>query len=151
LVVNRTIVICALLAWFALWGVLVAAAPWAISDGNRFFKGFVNEQFLQFMGVIVTITLASSANLYIELNKVEDRMGKAVFTNSKRDVRHSAYFLIGLLVASVVAVILKPLLDYGPRSQAGMNGVAITIIILSVTVLIDLTQAAFGLSLHGDD
>jgi hypothetical protein len=149
--VSRPIVICALFVWAALWAALVAAAPWTLSDYNRFFKGFVNEQFLSFMGVVVTITLASAGNLYIELNKIEDKAQRSVFVKSKRDVRHSAYFLISLLVAAIITVILKPLVICGERSQATMNGIAVTIIILSVTVLIDLTQAAFGLDPHGED
>ena len=148
---NRTIAICALLAWAAAWAALVAAAPWTISDQNRFLKGFVNEQFLSFMGVVVTITLASAANLYIELNKLEDKIGQQVFIKTKADVRTSAYFLIGTLIASIVTVIMKPLLDCGPRAEAGVNGVAITILILSIMVLIDLTQAAFNLDPHAGD
>lgn len=150
-VVNRTIAVCALIAWAALWLTLIAAAPWTLSDQNDFLKGFVNEEFLSFMGVVVTITLASAANLYIEMNKLEDRANRAVFIQSKRDVRHSAYFLIGTLVAAIVTVILKPLLDCGERSQAAVNGVAVTILIVSVMTLIDLTQTAFALDPHGED
>lgn len=148
---NRTVAICTLLGWAALWAVLVVATPWAISDQNKFFKGFVNEQFLGFMGVVVTITLASAANLYIELNKLEEKLDKQLFLNTKREVRTSAYFLIGALVAAILTVIMKPLFDCGARSEAIMNGCAITILILSILTLIDLTQAAFNLDPHAGD
>lgn len=148
---NRTIAICALLVWAATLVVLVAAAPWTISDANKFFKGFVNEQFLGFMGVVVTITLASAANINIELNKIEEKLGRTIFSRTKRDIKHSAFSLIGALISAIVLVILKPLFDSGERAQAIMNGLAVAIILASVLILIDLTQAAFGLELHGED
>lgn len=142
---DRTIAICALIAWAALYAALVACAPWTISDSNGFLKGFVNEEFLGFMGVVVTITLASAANLYIELNKLEEKLDESVFEKSKGDVRDSAYFLIGTLVASIVLVIVKPLLLTEERTMAVVNGLALTILLVAVMILIDLTQAAFSL------
>lgn len=142
---NKTIAICALLVWVALWIALTAAAPWTLSDRNSFLRGFVNEEFLGFMGVVVTITLASAANLYIELNRIEDQVDTSAFTKTKANVRHSAFALIGALVAALVLVVLKPLLLCGERSGALLNGAALTIIIVSILILIDLTQAAFHL------
>lgn len=142
---NRTIAICAIVCWAALSAALIAAAPWAISDSNEFLEGFVNEEFLGFMGVVVTITLASAANLFIELNKLEEKIDASVFTRSKAGVRHSAYSLIATLVASIILVIVKPLLACGERSAAAVNALAITILIIAIMILIDLTQAAFAL------
>ena len=147
---NRTIAICTLVGWAALYAALVACAPWTISDGNAFLKGFVNEEFLGFMGVVVTITLASAANLYIELNKLEDKLDEAAFQKSKSDVRHSAYALIGTLVAAILLVIVKPLLIENERTMAFINGVALTILLFAVMILIDLTQAAFSLDPRAD-
>jgi hypothetical protein len=134
-----------LIAWATAWTVIVVAAPWVLSDENRFFAGFVNYEFLTFMGVIVTITLASASNLFIELNKLEDRLDEAVFAKTKGHVKDSAFALIGALIAAIVLVILKPLLACSHRAEAGLNGVAVAILLFSVLVLIDLTQAAFGL------
>lgn len=135
-----------LLVWVGLWLALVAAAPWTISDRNSFLAGFVNHEFLSFMGVIVTISLASTANIFLELTRIEDRLQKAAFPKTKRDVRHSAYMLLWLLVASVVLVIIKPLGgSCGERSIAFFNGVAITIIIVSVLTLLDVTRTAFSM------
>lgn len=147
---NRTIAICSLIAWATIWIVVVVAAPWALSDKNAFLAGFVNEQFLSFMGVVVTITLASAANLYIELNKLEDKLDDAIFNGTKADVRHSAYMLIATLVASVVLVVVKPLVICGERSAAIVNGLGLTILLVAILILIDLTQAAFSLDPRAD-
>jgi hypothetical protein len=134
-----------MIAWTAIWLVIVVAAPWMLSDSNRFLSGFLDHEFLGFMGLIVTITLASSANLFIELNKFEDRLDLVVFPQTKRDVKAAAFCLIGALVCSVVIAVVKPLVINGERSQATANGIALTLIIFSILILIDLTQAAFNL------
>jgi hypothetical protein len=143
--VNRTVAVCTLIAWSAAWLVIVVAQPWVLSDSNKFLAGFLDHEFLGFMGVVVTITLASSANLFIELNKLEEKLELAAFPQSKRDVKTAAFSLIGALVCSVFIAIVKPLVISGERSQAIVNGIAVTLIIFSVLILIDLTQAAFNL------
>ncbi|MBJ6127596.1 hypothetical protein [Microvirga splendida] len=103
------------------------------------------------MGVIVTITLASAANLFIELNKLEEKIEMAVFSASKKHVKDSAFSLIGLLIASLTIVVVKPLFEsFGPTAQALSNGMALTTILVSVLILIDLTQAAFSLDPNGE-
>lgn len=135
-----------LIVWVGLWAALVAAAPWVLSDSNAFLAGFVNHEFLGFMGVLVTISLASAANIFLELTRLEDRLQKAAFPKTKRDVRHSAYALLWLLVASVALVVIKPLVGIcGQRADAFTNGAAITIIIVAALTLADLTRTAFSM------
>lgn len=147
---SRTIALFVLAAWAAIWLCVVVADPQLLSDKNAFLAGFVNQEFLSFMGVVVTITLASAANLYIELNKLEDRIDAALFRGTKADIRHSAYTLIGTLVASIVVVVVKPLIVSTDRAMALVNGVGLTILLVAILILIDLTQAAFGLDPRAD-
>lgn len=142
---NKTIASCSLIVWAGLCISLVAAAPWTISDSNSFLRGFVNQEFLSFMGVVVTITLASAANLYLALNSLEDRVDRPIFVRTKNHIRHSAYMLIVMLVCAFVLVIVKPLVVCGERSAAAINGAAISVVWISVLILIDLTKAAFNL------
>jgi hypothetical protein len=142
---NSIVGICATLCWATVVVVATIAAPWALSDRNTFLAGFVNHEFLAFMGVIVTITLASAANIHLELNRYEESFHNVSFTDTKRHVRHSAYALIGALVASLVVVVVKPLGPATEAWQSGVNGMALTVILAGVMILIDLTQAAFGL------
>ena len=142
---NKTIALCSMICWIAFWLIVTTVKPNILSDDNRFLREFVNQNFLSFMGVVVTITLASAGNLYIELNKLEDRADQSVFTRTKRDVRHSAFALIWALVAALVLVTIKPVVDADGHMMAFMNGLALTIILFSILVLIDLTKAAFNL------
>ena len=147
---SRTIALIVLVAWVAVWLTVVIADPWLLSDKNAFLRGFVNEEFLSFMGVIVTITLASAANLYIELNKLEDKLDAALFRGTKAEIRHSAYALVGTLVAALILVVVKPLFVSTDRATALINGVSLTILLVAILILIDLTKAAFGLDLRAD-
>lgn len=147
--VNRKISIFLLIGWFVLWAVIVIVRPSILGDSNRFLLGFVNENFLSFMGVVVTITIGSASNIYLELNKIEEKIQSSAFPRTKADIKHSVYALIASLSASVVLVVVKPLFPTADTSTSILNGCAITIIIVAVTILIDLTKAAFSLDIHG--
>ena len=67
---NRTIAACALIGWIVVIICVTAARPAWLSDSNGYLKEFLQHDFLGFMGVIITITLASASNLFIELNKL---------------------------------------------------------------------------------
>ena len=142
---NSTIAIVVLIGWAAFVVALAVFAPWPLSDANDFLKGFVTHEFLAFMGVVVTITLASAGNLYVEMNKLEDHHNRDIFTRSKQDVKDSAYWLVGSLVGSLVVVLVKPWVGFGAHGEALMNGAALGVLGFAVMILIDLLQAAFNL------
>lgn len=141
---NSTIALVLLILWTAISASSTIFLPGLFSDKNSFLREFVTHEFVSFMGVLVTITLASSANLFVELNKLEERRGVA-FPVSKKHVTDSAYALIGALVTSLLLVIVKPWVGWGEHGQSAVNCFALAIIGFSVMILIDLTQAAFGL------
>lgn len=132
-------------AWIVLWLALSASAPHILGDDNEFLRNFVNHEFLGFMGVVVTITLASASNLYIEIKKLEDHAQAPVFAASKRDVRHAAYALLIAIVVSVVLVVLKPLVNTGSHAQSMVNGAALTVLLFAIITLSELTIASFSL------
>ena len=142
---NRTIAICLMMCWIALALIVAVVRPELISDKNVFLKSFVNQEFLSFMGVVVTITLASAGNLFIELNKLEDRAETSLFTKTKQSVKNSAFSLIWSLVFALILVTVKPLVGSGDGVLAIVNAAALTTILFSVLILVDLTIAAFNL------
>ena len=139
--VTRCIVICAV----AVWIIFSLAVPWVLADTNPFLKGFVNHKLLSVLGVIVTITLASAANLHIELNKIEEAAGKSAFVNTRVSIKRSARWLIASLIVAVLVVLIKPLVAPNPvvhqTAASLLNGAALLIILADILVLIDLTQA----------
>jgi uncharacterized membrane protein YbhN (UPF0104 family) len=136
------------IAWttlIALTAVLISASickPYYLTDeGNSFFKGFITWELLSFLGVIVTITLASAANLHLELNKLEERT-REKFPEARLAVRMCAYSLLVLFLAAFVLVMVKPTVD-GSHWNAAMNSAAVLIVIFNLAILADLTMAVF--------
>lgn len=120
-------------------------SPNLLSDqGNKFLKNFVNENLLSFLGVIVTITLGSAANLHLELNKLQNIIGSD-FSEARNAIKLSAYSLIFILVISCVLVMVKPTLGDDPKLTAICNYLAFSFVLFSMLVLIDLTSAIFGI------
>ena len=142
---NNIVAICIMICSVTLVGVLTAVVPFVLSDANNFLLNFVNHEYVSFMGVLVTITLASTASIHIELNRYEEALGAAAFERSRANLRHSAFALIASLCAALLTVVIKPL---GPASsywQSGVNGFALLTIESSILIVADLTLAAFDL------
>ena len=142
---NRTLSLCILLVVLATLFVIACIHPSLISDHNAFLRGFVNHELLGFLGVLVTITLASAANIHLDLNRFEERKGARIFGRTRQAIKQSAYSLLGTLVAAVVLVVAKPLLCGGETAEALANGAALFMLVFSILVLADLTVVAFSL------
>lgn len=147
---NKTIARCIFICAISLWILLSLAAPWAMSDYNAFLKNFVNHELLAFLGVVVTITLASATNLHLELNKLEEAAGKRKFPKTRASIRRSSVSMITMLVIAVVVTVAKPLVivpDWHQQQIASsfFNGAALLIVLFNILVLVDLTHAALGL------
>jgi len=142
---NKTVARCIVLCAMAVWIILSLAVPWVLADTNPFLKGFVNHKLLSLLGVIVTITLASAANLHIELNKIEEAAGQSGVVNTRVSIKRSARWLIASLIVAVLVVLIKPLVAPDPvvhqTAASLLNGAALLIILADILVLIDLTQA----------
>jgi hypothetical protein len=125
-------------------------APQVLDDSNSFLKGFVNHELLAFLGVIVTITLASVANLHLELNKIEESLQRGgAFTRTRFKLRQSAHWLLALLLIALSIVTAKPVVIAaynGGTAAALFNSAALLVVLFNVLVLLDLTSAAFQIS-----
>jgi len=128
-----------------VWIVLSCVVPDVLSDKNTFLKGFVTHELLGFLGVIVTITLASAANLHLKLNELEEKVQKQVFSKTRSMVKKSAYWLIGMLLIALLLVVIKPVVANSNIVESFFNGAALLVVFFNVLVLIDLTQSAFSL------
>jgi len=141
--VNFNVVL--LFATLTLTGAVIISAPDWISDSNSFLKSFVGEQLLSALGVILAINLASLAQLHLSLNKIEERRGEKFLAGARAEIRSSARWMIGLFVAAVVIVVLKPLIGTHPRALAAANGSALFILGFYILVMADIVDAIFDL------
>lgn len=133
-----------LVLWLAL-GLTVIGTVWPeyLGDqGNPFLEKFVSEHLLALLGVILAITLASAGNLHLALNRLQEHSGKQ-FRGTRAAVRKSAYTLIVLFAAALALVIVKPLLAHWQWTTTLFNVLAILIVAVNISVLVDLTRAVF--------
>lgn len=118
--------------------------PEFLSDNNEFLKGFVNHEFLNILGVILAITLASIANIHLVFNNIEEKYkSRGGLQKSRHNLKKSAYWLIVLFVAGALAVIVKPIICQSPLSQALMNSLVLLILIWHVLILLGMTALVF--------
>lgn len=120
------------------------AYPAWLSDQNTFLKGFMNHELLAVLGVVVTITLASAANLHLEFNRLEDEFEEG-FAEARSATKGYAYLLIALFVLALCLVVLKPIVAVNPNLESLFNGAGILIIAVNILSLADLTSAVFAI------
>jgi hypothetical protein len=131
----------------ALAVVLVCAIynPSYLSDHNEFTRHFAGFEVLELLGIIMTITLASAANLHLEFNKIEEKYNHPGLTKTRRGVMQGAFFLIGLFLFAGAIVVVKPLMPDSETLQAIVNGIVLIIVLFNVLILLELTQLAFAI------
>jgi hypothetical protein len=125
-----------------LSGVFVAmsiCAP-SILAKNEFLVGFINQEILNIMAVIMTISIASIATIHIWFNELEDKHGKKVFGSARREINQAAFYFIGLFVAQLVWLIVRSLpIFHGSETALSLfNGGSILLLLCSVLTLLDI-------------
>lgn len=124
--------------------VIAARAEW-LGDANGFLKNFVNHEFLNLLGVILAITLASVANIHLEFNKIEERYQREGLGQSRRNLHKNTRWLIGLFCVAVVIVTVKPLLGDTQTASAFANMAAMLILLWHILLLVSLTNLVFSI------
>lgn len=114
-----------------------------MSDKNKFLSGFVNHELLGFMGVLVTITLATSTALVVNLYKLESIFGRNSFNKTIKDLKDSSYVLIYSLIVTFVLVLSKPSFANYEIIEATINSCAVTCVLGAILMLLDITRTAF--------
>lgn len=141
---NRTIAYCLLIMFATASLVTAMVKPSWISDQNAFLAEFVNHEFLNILGVILAITLASTANIHLAFNRIEERHNApGALSRSRANLRKATYWLLVLFGAAVVLVVVKPVVCQSETSQGIFNGAALLILLWHVLVLVSLTQLVF--------
>jgi hypothetical protein len=129
----------------SLLGLLCFEYPSLLNDNNKFLSSFVNHEFLAVPGIVVTISLASAANIHIELNRIEEKISKIIFQRVRYRLKLSAYSLLFILFSAMTLVCTKGAVQEESSWIPFLNSIAIILFIFCMLVLIDLTQAAFSL------
>ena len=133
-----------LVALVTVLAVISFTQPWMLDDSNSFLKAFVGADYLATLGIIVSITLASAANIHLHLNNLSDDTGKR-FLNTRRSIRRSCNSLVWAFIAAIVLVTVKPLLPAVSYNVAMANSIALTIIYFNASVMLDLVRTSLAI------
>lgn len=142
---SRTVAYCALIGSFTLLMVVAVAQPSALSNKNTFLEGFVTHELLGALSVIVSITLASAAQLHLSFNRAERAAGRTFLTKARAGVKQASYFLIALFCLAVCLVVARPWFGVNETAQAIINGLALFLLVWNVLILISITQIIFAI------
>lgn len=143
---SRGVALCLLIVsgGSVVW--IAAAAPRWLDDRNEFLHGFVNQELLSILGVILVITLASAAQIHLKFNDMEEKENRRFMAASRHEVKSSAYWLIGSFVVAIGLVLVKPLFVEHHFAVAFINGFAVLVLLFDVTILFDMTAGIFAIS-----
>lgn len=127
-----------------LISIIICRPEW-VGDNNEFLRGFVNHEYLNVLGVIFAISLASLSQAHLSLNRIEENRQKECFRETRKEIKKAAIWLICLFSLAFVVVIGKPLICTTQTETAIANSMAIVIFSMYVLVLLDITMAVFDL------
>lgn len=132
-----------------VFAVISFTQPWMLDDRNSFLKAFVGADYLATLGIIVSITLASAANIHLHLNNLSDDTGKR-FIHTRKSIRRSCNSLVWAFVGAIVLVTVKPLLPAAPYNAALANSLALIIVYFNASVMLDLVRTSLAIPTRGE-
>lgn len=142
---TKTIGYCVLICAVTFVGVVAMSHPTALSDEHRFLAGFVGNELLAVLGVILAITIAAAAQLHLSLNSIEERVGaENLFPNTRRGLQSSVHWLIALFVVAILLVVVKPFVAGSATGQSLVNGTALVLLLWNALILLSISSAVFG-------
>ncbi|OKL43289.1 hypothetical protein A3843_14330 [Pseudovibrio exalbescens] len=144
-----------MIKWITLIGVgviltcmLVSREHW-LSE-NTFLNEFVSHELIALMAVVLTVTLASVANLHLALNRmVRERFnGNHNIQNAadkvKKEIRDNAWYIFWGFSITIVLLFVKGLNEDCSTTIAIVNASALWILALYILCMYDVYQVVFG-------
>ena len=139
-----------ILIFFAvLFGSIVVCEPQWLSS-NAFLNSFVSHEILALKAVILTVTLASVANIHLALNRiVVNRFGsQASLTEAaksvKKEINDDAWYIFWGFIVTIVALVGKGAFDGNVQVVAASHGVALWVLLLYLVCMYDIYKIVFG-------
>lgn len=130
---------------------IVAYQPDWIGDQNGFLRDFINHEYLNILGVILAITLASLSQLHLSLGRLVDQLDREGLVEIRSEIKSSAVWLIVGFILGLVAIVVKPLIVFGSTGEAIVNGFCMLVLIFYILILTDITLSVFDIDFGGSD
>jgi hypothetical protein len=138
-----------------LAGVIFCAsisAPMFLAQ-NTFLKSFITHEILALISVILTVTLASVANIYLSINKVistkfaANDQAKAAAARVKKEIKEDCYYIATGFCATAMLLLAKGAIDERNLFWLSLiNGASMWVLVFCLLCMIDVYQVAFGVA-----
>lgn len=117
---------------------------------NSFLASFVTYEMLNILAVILTVTLASIANIHLSLNRIvkmnfKDRAkGAARASAVRREINHDGWLLFWLFIIACGLIFLKGAFEPSDlRIMSLVNSLGLVVLLTSLLVLCDIYQVIY--------
>lgn len=122
--------------------------PSLINDNNSFLKSFVGYELVSLLGVIASITIATTSQLHTMLNDVEKNANSRILNKTRHDIKSDVYVLIFIFLISFFLTIIKSnfiffLPNMSETALAIINGIAICLVVSAALILIAIVELVF--------
>ena len=113
---------------------------------NHFLKNFINQELLNILAVIMTVTAASTANIHLVFNRAEEKIKKPrYFEQARKEINQDAIALIALFLLTIAVLIARSYYIHNITIVSLLNGTGLVILLTNVLVLIDVTLTVFAI------
>lgn len=142
--------IVSLIAFALLLSAMTVCKP-ALLGSNKFLEDFVTHEILALMAVIVTVTLASVANVHLALNrmvlkKFSDHASMITATkNVKKELSDNGWYIFWGFAVMAVLLVAKGASE-NIILHSAVNGTAVWILALHIACMHDIYGVVFGMT-----
>lgn len=133
---------------------LTIAAP-SVLAANTFLNGFVTHEILALLAVVLTITLASVANVHLTITRIirskfaDENKGRLAAAPARSEINSNAWALFWAFLVCVAVLVLKGAYPTEVYLVSLMNGLALLVLLFNLLVLHDIYQTVFDLAEAG--
>ncbi|MBP9715062.1 MAG: hypothetical protein KBD52_01050 [Candidatus Pacebacteria bacterium] len=119
---------------------------------GTYLNSFLRDHFIETFAGLVGFNIAAVIFLIGQLMNLEERFGgKNTFANTRREIKHNAYFLLSSFVSCLVLLIIRPDLKEVTSFYENIffyvdNVLIITIFTLAIFAIYEILRAVFLLS-----
>ncbi len=119
--------------------------------GGSFLYSFLNREFITTYATLVGLNLAAVTFLLAQLVSIEERRGKEIFRETKKEIKHNSLYLLFSLPASILVLLFR--IDFVSPSTFQNNVdyylsniVVLALFILTIFAIYEILTAIFKIN-----
>ena len=117
---------------------------------NEFLKEFISHELISLLAVVLTVTLASVANIHLAINRIvanylsHSAEQKKVAEKIKAEIKGNAWVIFWSFAVAIVILFVKGLNQSDPLIVAVCNASMLWILLLNLLCILDIYRVIYG-------